>query len=145
MQFNNENNIVKLCIQGMQLEAADPAKAKELFMQAWQEATNDFEKFTAAHYVARHQPTVQHKLQWDETALHFALKVKDADMTGSYPSLYLNIARCHEDLQDMENACRHYRLAQHYAHILPGDGYGEMIRKGISNGLHRVCAVQQPV
>ena len=30
-------------------------KAKLLFLQAWNESDTDFEKFTAAHFVARHQ------------------------------------------------------------------------------------------
>jgi hypothetical protein len=36
-------------------EKGNPEEAKNLFIQAWNESTNDFEKFLAAHYVARHQ------------------------------------------------------------------------------------------
>lgn len=62
-------------------------------------AADDFEKFTAAHYVARHQKSVEDKLNWDETALAFTLKINDRNMRTSYPSLYLNIAKCYEDLR----------------------------------------------
>jgi hypothetical protein len=56
MQFDPNNNIVKLCTQGMSLEGeGKKEEALKLFQQAWDEATHDFEKFTAAHYVARHQ------------------------------------------------------------------------------------------
>src|SRR5579885_2101416 len=105
MQFDPNNTIIKLCALGMELEAKkQPAEAKTLFLQAWNEATNDFEKFTAAHYVARHQNSIEEKLHWDKTALHFALKIEDAAMAANFPSLYLNIAKCYEDLGDINNA-----------------------------------------
>jgi len=53
MEFNPNNHIIKLCIEGMAMEEkGQPAEAARLFLQAWNEATNDFEKFTAAYYVA---------------------------------------------------------------------------------------------
>ena len=139
MQFDPENPIIKLCGQGMMLEGeGKPVEASSLFMQAWEQATNDFERFTAAHYIARHQNDVAGKLYWDETALRHALNVKDEGMKGSYPSLYLNIAKCHEDLGDRVRAKQNYESALSYADFLPNDGYGNMIRGGISNGLERV-------
>ena len=62
---------------------------------------NHFEKFISAHYVARHQENIQDKLKWDETALNLALKINDKNIKGALPSLYLNIAKCHEDLKDL--------------------------------------------
>lgn len=56
------------------------------------------------HYVARHQGSVADKPQWDETALRYALQTDDAEMKHVYPSLYLNIDKCHEDLKDMDRA-----------------------------------------
>ena len=52
-------------------------EALQLFQQAWDRASNDVEKFIAAHYVARHQESVQDKLKWDEIALNLALQVND--------------------------------------------------------------------
>jgi hypothetical protein len=38
-------------MQGIDLEEKGmPEEASRLFLQAWNEATNDFEKFTAAYY-----------------------------------------------------------------------------------------------
>ena len=55
MEFNPNNNIIKLSIQAMALEEKGKAEdASKLFLQAWNEAANDFEKFIAAYYVARH-------------------------------------------------------------------------------------------
>jgi hypothetical protein len=43
MEFSPFNNIVKLCILGMDFEEkGKPAEASKTFFQAWNEATNDF-------------------------------------------------------------------------------------------------------
>jgi len=48
MQFDPENPIIKLCAHGMQLEGeGKPDEASATFLQAWEQAANDFEKFTA--------------------------------------------------------------------------------------------------
>ena len=101
MEFNPNNNIVKRCLQGINMEEkGNPEEASKLFLQAWNEATNDFEKFIAAHYVARHQKNVPDKLKWLETALQYGLKINDDTVKSAFPSLYLNIAKCYEDLND---------------------------------------------
>jgi tetratricopeptide (TPR) repeat protein len=112
MEFNPNNNIVKLCIQGMDMEGKDkPEEASRLFLQAWNEATNNFEKFTAAFYVARHQKNVPDQLKWLETALQFALKINNDTVKGAFHTLYLNIAKCYEDLSDPDNAKKNYDFA----------------------------------
>lgn len=112
MEFNPNNNIVKRCIQGMAMEENDKAdEASKLFLQAWDEATNDFEKFLAAHFVARHQNKVPDKLSWLETALKYGLKINDDSVKSAFPSLYSKIAECYEELNDTENADKHYNLA----------------------------------
>ena len=112
MEFNPNNNVVKLCIQGMGMEEKDkPEEASRLFLQAWNESTNEFEKYIAAYYVARHQKNVPDKLKWLETALQFALKINNDNVNGAFPSLYSNIAKCYEDLGDFDNAKKNYELA----------------------------------
>ncbi|MEO8112000.1 MAG: NAD(+)--rifampin ADP-ribosyltransferase [Ginsengibacter sp.] len=112
MEFNPGNHVIKLCVQGMGMEEkGEPAEASKLFLQAWNEATNDFEKFTAAYYVARHQHNVPDKLKWLETALQFALKINDVTVSGAFPALYSNIAKCYEDLHDPGNAKKNNELA----------------------------------
>ena len=112
MEFNPNNNIIQLCLQGMELEEkGKPDEAGKLFLQAWNEATNDFEKYTAAYYVARHQKNVPAKLQWLETSLKFALKINDDTVRSAFPSLYTYIAKCHEELGDPVNSRKNYELA----------------------------------
>ena len=139
MQFDPHNTIVKLCSEGMNLEGQGKKdEALKIFMQAWDEAKDNLEKFISAHYVAKHQQNPSEKLKWDETALGFALKISDQNVKGALPSLYLNIAKGYEDLQDIENAGKNYQLALSYTEFLEEDGYGKMIRAGISEGLKRV-------
>ena len=88
-----------------------PEAASMLFLQAWKEATNDLEKFLAAYYVARHQTDVADKLKWLKTTLQFALIMNDDTVKGAFPSLYFNIAKCYEDLSDLENAKKNHELA----------------------------------
>src|SRR5690348_17134525 len=112
MEFNPNNKIIKLCLQGMELEGkGQPEEASKIFLQAWNEATNDFEKFTAAYYVARHQNSISDKLKWLETTLQLALKVNNDSVNGALPSLYSNIAKCYEDLNDLDNAQKNRELA----------------------------------
>lgn len=115
MEFNPNNTIVKLCIQGMGMEENDkPQEAVKLFLQAWNEASNDLEKFLAAHFVARYQKNVSDKLKWEESALQFALKINNDTVKSALPSLYLNIAECYEDLGDLDNTKKSYELAMSF-------------------------------
>src|SRR3954453_2378747 len=105
MEFYPNNHVIKLCVQGMDMEGkGKPEEASKLFLQAWNEAADDFEKFTAAYYVARHQENVRDKLKWLETSLQFASKVNDGSVKAAFPSLYSNIAECYEELDDPKNA-----------------------------------------
>lgn len=139
MLFDPENTIVKLCALGMSKEQEGlTEEAAKLFSQAWNEAENDTERFIAAHYLARHQRTVADKLKWDEAALELALKINDDLIRSTFPSLYLNIAKCCEDLNDLPKAKKNYELALSFADKLPDDGYGKLIRGGIVSGLERM-------
>lgn len=123
MEFSPFNNVVKLCIQGMDMEEnGRPGEAGKLFLQGWNEATNDFEKFLAAYYVARHQETVTAKLKWLETALEHALKVNDDTVRSAFPSLYLNIAKCYEDLGDTAKSKENSQLAILFKNNPPDKG-----------------------
>ena len=92
-------------------EKGKPEEASRVFLQAWNEATNDFEKYIAAYYVARQQNNVSDKLKWLETSLQFALKINNDAVKGAFPSLYSNIAKCYEDLGDFDNAKKNHELA----------------------------------
>lgn len=95
-------------------EKGHPKEASKVFLQAWNEATNDFEKFISAHYVARHQKHVSDEFDWLQTALQYALKVNDDSVKAAFGSLYTRIAKCYEALNDVDNAKRSYELANSF-------------------------------
>jgi len=115
VEFNPNNHIVKLCLQGLDLEEkGKPDEAGRIFLQAWNEATSDFEKFIAAYYMARYQKNVSGKLKWLKTALQLALKINNDSVKAAFPSLYVSIAKCFEDLNDPDNEKKNYELANSF-------------------------------
>ena len=115
MEFSPFNNIVKRCLQGMKMEAkGSPEEANKLFRQGWEEAANEFEKFLAAYYVARHQPTVSDHLHWLTIALEHALKADNEATKSALPTLYSQIAAYYDDLGDVENAKKNHELSALY-------------------------------
>ncbi|MBS1585964.1 MAG: NAD(+)--rifampin ADP-ribosyltransferase [Bacteroidetes bacterium] len=116
MEFNPQNHVIQLCLQGMQMEATDkPEEARRLFLQAWNEATNDFEKFIAAHYVARQQKNIADRLSWHETALQLASNINDVAAKSALRTLYTSIGRSYEELGDPAKAKSNYDLADSFA------------------------------
>src|SRR5690606_11720264 len=112
MEFNADNPIVKLCLEGMELEEQDQGeKAKSRFMQAWNRATNDFERFMTAHYIARNQENVSDRLQWLQKSLQSALKTDRNVVDPFLPLLYSLIAKCYEALGESEDAKKNQELA----------------------------------
>jgi len=115
MEFNPNNIVIQLCMQGMNLaEKKQPDEAIAFFLKAWKQATNDFEKFIAAWYVARIQLNASDRLQWYETSLQFALKVNDDAVKGAFSSLYTNLAKCYNELGDLDKAKKHTEFALTY-------------------------------
>jgi rifampin ADP-ribosylating transferase len=122
MEFDPRNHVIKLCVAGMGMEEGnEPDEARKLFLQAWNESTNDFERFTAAYYVARHQDKVRDKLKWLETSLQFALKLNDVTVQAALPTLYSEIAKCYEELNDADNARKNFEIAKSFTDD-PSDG-----------------------
>lgn len=138
MQFDPDNVVVKLCAEGMSAEfEGNLEQAHHIFQQAWDSATNDFEAFTAAHYLARNQKRPEDVLLWNMKALDYANAINDDEMKIHYPSLYLNVAKSYEVLGDLKEAVKYYQFAADKAAQLPGGKYGDMIRSGIAEGLKR--------
>jgi len=139
MEFDPENIVVQLCVKGMTAEGEGKIdQAKQLFQQAWATATNNFEAFTAAHYLARNQADPNIELKWNLEALRLADTLEQGGMNGHYPSLYLNVAKSYETLGDPEQATAFYQKAAESSEYLPAGGYSDMIRSGIAAGLKRM-------
>ena len=111
-EFSPHNQIVKQCLQGMSLEAKGQTEAAgQLFLQAWNEAQYDFEKFISAYYLAGLQQTASDQLKWLDTTLQVALKINDDSVNSALPLLYTRIAACHADLNKPEQAQKYQDLA----------------------------------
>ena len=139
-----DNPIVKLCAQGMEAESAgDLTGAMACFEQAWDEASDDWERCVAAHYAARHQNTPEATLHWNEECLTYAKAVGDETVAGFYPSLYLNIGHSHEMLGHREQAIEGYRNAEKLLRTLPPGPYADMVKDGVARGIDRMsCRLQ---
>jgi len=115
MEFSPNNPVIMLCLQGMSMEdAGKPGEASDLFLQAWNEAADDFEKFIAGFYVARHQNSVSDKLHWLETVFELGSKIDDSTVKSAFPSLCRRIAECYEELGDFDTAKEHSELADSF-------------------------------
>lgn len=112
MEFSPFNSIVKLCLQGMEMEEKSKhEEALTFFTQGFEEATNDFEKFLASYYIARQQKSVSDKLNWLEKTLKFALNINDNSVNSAFPSLYKSIAQCYENLNNPSKARENLKLS----------------------------------
>jgi hypothetical protein len=134
-----DNPVVRLCSQGMEAEGkGETDRALKLFMEAWNAASDDYERCIAAHYVARHQISSTETLAWNQRSLEHADTVGDVRVAGFYPSLYLNMGKANEDLGNMSEAMRFYRLAEANLHVVTPGRYRELVQEGIRRGIYRV-------
>ncbi|MEE1756523.1 tetratricopeptide repeat protein [Streptomyces sp. SP18CS02] len=139
--MNPDNPVVRLCARGMRAEAdgrADDAHA--LFRQAWEAAGDDYEACVAAHYLARHQPTPEETLRWNQECLDRADRVGDDRVKGFYPSLHLNLGRAHRDLGRPDRAREHFARAAALVDALPPGPYGDWTRFAVGEGLRATGA-----
>ncbi len=114
------------------------AEAKELFLSAWVQSTDDFGRCIAAHYVARQQKEPVDALMWNQRSLEHAQAIADGRVSGFYPSLYLNMGKAYEDLGNREDAKRFYIMAEKCLDSLPDGKYGNIIRDAVARALLRV-------
>ncbi len=115
VEFGPNNKVVKLCIKGMGLEEKGiTEEAAQIFLQAWNGATDDFEKFLSAYFLARCQKQVSDRLRWLETALHLAQGINDDTVKSAFPPLFSAMAKCYEELGDSGQAEKNHRLAKSF-------------------------------
>ncbi|MET9296652.1 hypothetical protein [Streptomyces sp. NPDC003077] len=135
-----ENPVVRLCVRGMEAEAAGQADAAhDLFRQAWDTATDDYEACVAAHYLARRQSTAEERLRWNEECLMRAERVGDNRVRSFYPSLYVNLGQVHEELGSPAVAYAHFARAVDHFDAFPPGPYGDWTRLAVADGLRRTA------
>lgn len=110
--MDQNNPVIKLCIAGTQAEFDGNMEAAcDLYRQAWEAATDDYEACIAAHYVARCQESPEEIFRWNREALERAKSIDDDSVKDFYPSLYLNMGRSYARLGDQAEAEKYFNLA----------------------------------
>jgi len=108
-----------------------------VFLNAWNESRDEFERCIAAHHAARHQKNSVDTLLWNQRSLDHANAVADGRLRGFYPSLYLNIGEAHKDLGNREECKRFYEMAvTAWTPFLKGK-YGDVVREAVGRALLR--------
>jgi hypothetical protein len=125
------NPVVALCAAGMAIEG-DSDAARELFEQAWAARQDDYDASIAAHFLARHQATVEARVHWNALAAQHAEAVTDGRTDEFKASLYLNLADAL--LSAGEHASARDALATSIAHVgdLTHVGYRSFVERGIA-------------
>lgn len=126
--------------------------ARERFSAIWDgigPAADPFHRCVLAHYAADVQADPADELRWDLLALQAADQVDaerarehdpSLDLAGFYPSLHLNLADVYRRLGDRDRATEHLDRARDAVGTLGDDGYGRMIRDGITRCAARLAA-----
>lgn len=148
MDIDPGNKVVQLCAEGMNAEFEGKLEESEaLFKRAWELASDEFDAFIAAHYIARRQLSLEDKLKWNLESYRLANKIEGDGMKKYLPSLCLNVGKSYEDLGRINEAILYYQSGADYADGLADNPYGNMIKSGLTEGLKRVGIVrnQNPV
>lgn len=123
MEFDPNNMIIKLCMQGMHMdENGKREEAEKLFLQAWSQSACDFEWFTTAYCVALHQKNTSDKLEWLELALEHAMKINSQTINPAIATTYSKLAQCYKVLGDSDNNEKSLVLAMSYSDKIYDDG-----------------------
>lgn len=141
MEIDPANKVVQLCTEGMNAEFEGKMDVSEsFFKQAWETASDNFEAFIAAHYMARRKTSPEAQLDWNLKSYQLALQLDENEVMQYLPSLCLNIGKSYEDMSQTTNAIKYYQKGAKYADSLPEKAYGNMIKSGLTEGLRRMNA-----
>jgi rifampin ADP-ribosylating transferase len=121
MPFDPNNPIVKQCLRAMAVESADAAQARRIALEAWEEATDDFERFLAAYHAARFQEHHAERIRWLETSLECAIRSDDLSARTALAAIHARLAEAYNERGDGEHAAKHRALAESVAQSVPQD------------------------
>jgi lipopolysaccharide biosynthesis regulator YciM len=109
-ELDLSSRTAQLCMAGTQAEFDRRLDdARDLFSQAWDAATDDYEASMAAHYVAHLEPDEAAALEWDLEALRRARL--DERTSEFLPSLYVSLGGSYERIGDAAHAREYFDLA----------------------------------
>jgi hypothetical protein len=115
-------------------QAGDRETARAQLTALWDAVDDRQTRCAIAHYLADVQDETSDELDWDLRALEV---VED---TAWLPSLHLNLADDYRRLAQPLQADEHLQLARKHLHLLPADGYGELIRSAVDHVAEALAA-----
>jgi hypothetical protein len=129
------NPVVAAVGRGVQAElAGDREAARAAYAEAWNEATDDFERCVAAHYVPRVIDDPVDKLR-NEDALRHAMAVGDGRVAGFFASLHACVGEARFGVGDAAGAREAFRLAEASLATVPAGSYKDGLIAMIGAGL----------
>ena len=131
--IDGDGVVARLCAAGMAVDG-DAVAAGALFQQAWDARSDDYDASIAAHFLARHQPSLDDSLRWNRVAAEHAEAVTDERARPLLASLYLNLADSYLALGHAAQAAAAAERGVAALQFLPADGY----RDFVSHGLQRL-------
>lgn len=106
---------VALCAAGTQTEFERRLdEAMRLYRRAWDEASDDYERCVAAHYIAHLESDSREQLRWNLLALEHAGLAEPRLVEPFLGSLYVNLGHSYELNGDPALANRYYALAEQH-------------------------------
>jgi len=121
-----------------------PTEARRLFELAWAARRDDYDAAIAAHFLARHQPTVTDTLHWNALAVRYAEGVSDGRAVGFLASLYLNLGDAQANAGESEAAITSVRTAARHIAAVPPGGYRDFVALGIDRLARRLGLPSDP-
>jgi hypothetical protein len=136
--IDGDSVVARLCIAGMAVDG-DAVAAGALFRQAWDARRDDYEASIAAHFLARHQPSLDDSLHWNRVAAEHAEAVTDERAKPLLASLYLNLADSYLALGDSARATIVAEQGVAALRFLPADGYRDFVSQGLQRLRARIA------
>ena len=128
----------RLCADGMAVDG-DPVAALALFEQAWAVRRDAYDAAIAAHFLARHQPSLELTLHWNRVAVDQALTLSPPRAAALLPSLYLNLGDSYLNTGDLDRAADAATLGAGALREVPVDGYSQLVGAGLQRLLSRIA------
>lgn len=142
--IDGDSVVARLCAAGIAIDG-DAAAAGALFRQAWDARRDDYEASIAAHFLARHQASLDESLYWNRVAAEHAEAVTDERAKPLLASLYLNLADNYVALGDSANAIIVAEQGVAALQFLPADGYRDFVSRGLQRVRARLAQGASPV
>ena len=142
--IDGDSLVARLCAAGMAIDG-DAAAAGALFQQAWDARRDDYEASIAAHFLARHQPSLTDALYWNRIAAERAEAVTDERAKPLLASLYLNLADSYLAVGQSVQASSVVEQGVAALQFLPADGYRDFVSRGLQRVRARIEQADAPV